>query len=199
MKGVIDFNGRFAIKFDDVHTDDFEKICRYFDDSDYGVLNADEFTFEYFGGDVEFINCYAGYLDNPHARNDVFFFTDNAARHIVESADVIDNEYKRVSVLIGAAKQLNDDELLKASLKRQAELIKAAQSDLAKEIKARTYPVRFPNIGCLDDCFCHFIRHDCPDSAGMDLSTYTKEKCPVLSEISRYRKDEISFEIKKAQ
>lgn len=199
MKGLIDFNGSFAIKFDDVHTDDFEKVCRYFDDSDYGVLNAEEFTFEYFGDDVEFINCYAGYLANPRDRNDFFFFTDNAARHTVEYADVIDNEYKRVSVLIGAAKQLNDTELLKASLKRQAEMIKAAQSDLAKEIRARTHTVKLPNIGCLDDCYYHFIRHDCPGSAGYDLSTYTKEKCPVLSEISRYRKDEISFAIKKAQ
>lgn len=199
MKGLIDFNGSFAIKFDDVHADDFEKVCRYFDDSDYGVLNAEEFTFEYFGDDVEFINSYAGYLSNPRERNDFFFFTDNAARHIVESADVIDNEYKRVSVLIGAAKQLNDTELLKASLKRQAELIKAAQSDLAKEIKARTHTVKTPYIGCVDDCYSYFKRHACPDSAGIDFSTYTKEKCHVLSEISRYRKDEISFEIKKAQ
>lgn len=199
MKGLIDFNGSFAITFDDVHTDDFEKVCQYFDDSDYGVLNTEEFTFEYFGDDVEFINCYAGYLDNPRARNDFFFFTDNAARHIVESADVIDNEYKRVSVLIGAAKQLNDTELLKASLEREAEMIKAAQSDLAKEIKARKHTVRLPNVGCLDDCCCHFIRHDCPGSAGIDFSTYMKENCPILSEISRYRKDEISYEIKKAQ
>lgn len=199
MKGLIDFNGSFAIKFDDIHTDDFEKVCRYFDDSDYGVLNAEEFTFEYFGDDVEFINCYAGYLYNPRERNDFFFFTDNAARHIVEYADVIDNEYKRVNVLIGAARQLNDTELLKSSLKRQEELIKAAQLDLAKEIKARKHTVRLPNVGCLDDCCCHFIRHDCPDSVGVDFSTYTKENCPVLSEISRYRKDEISFEIKKAQ
>ena len=199
MKGLIDFNGRFSIKFDDVHTDDFEKVLRYFDDSDYGILNAEEFTFEYFGDDVEFINSYAGYLNNPRARNDFFFFTDNAARHIVESADVIDNEYKRVVVLIGAARQLNDAELLEASLKRQAELIKAAQLDLAKEIKARKHTVRLPNVGCLDDCYCLFIRHDCPGSAGIDFSTYTKENCPVLSEISKYRKDEISFEIKKAQ
>lgn len=199
MKGLIDFNGRFAIKFDNIHTDDFEKVFRYFDDSDYRVLNAEEFTFEYFGDDVEFINCYAGYLNHPRARNDFFFFTDNAARHIAESADVIDNEYKRVSVLIGAARQLNDAELLDVSLKRQAELIKAAQLDLAKEIKARKHTVRLPNVGCLDDCYCLFIRHDCPGSAGIDFSTYTKENCPVLSEISRYRKDEISFEIKKAQ
>ena len=199
MKGLIDFNGSFAIKFDDVHTDDFEKVCQYFDDSEYGVLNAEEFTFEYFGDDVEFINSYAGYLNNPRARNDFFFFTDNAARHIVESADVIDNEYKRVNVLIGAAKQLNDTELLKSSLKREEELLKAAQSDLAKEIKARVHTVKLPNVGCLDDCYCLFIRHDCPESAGIDFSTYTKENCPVLSEISRYRKDEISFEIKKAQ
>ena len=197
MKGLIDFNGSFAIKFDDVHTDDFEKVCQYFDDSDYGVLNAEEFKFEYFGDDVEFINCYAGYLYNPRERNDFFFFTDNAARHIVECADVIDNEYKRVNV--GAAKQLNDTELLKSSLKREEELLKAAQLDLAKEIKARVHTVKLPNVGCLDDCYCYFVRHACPGSAGMDLSTYTKEKCPVLSEISRYRKDEISFEIKKAQ
>lgn len=199
MKGLIDFNGSFAIKFDDVHTDDFEKVCRYFDDSDYGVLKAEEFTVKYFGDDVEFINCYAGYLYNPRERNDFFFFTDNAARHIVENADVIDNEYKRVVVLIGAARQLNDTELLRVSLKRQAELIKAAQLDLAKEIKARKHTVRLPNVGCLDDCYCLFVRHDCPGSAGIDFSTYTKEKCPILSEISRYRKDEISFEIKKAQ
>lgn len=199
MKGLIDFNGRFAIKIDDVHTDDFEKVCRYFDDSDYGVLNAEEFTFEYFGDDVEFINSYAGYLYNPRERNDSFFFTDNAARHIVEYADVIDNEYKRVNVLIGAARQLNDTELLKSSLKREEELLKAAQSNLAKEIKARVHTVKIPNVGCLDDCYCYFVRHACPGSAGMDIHTYMEEKCPVRSEITRYRKEEISFEIKKAQ
>lgn len=189
MKFYIDYNdGSFAVKISQIRDSDFDILNEILDE-DFAPLDLKEHVFEFVGDEREFIKGFGIHVGWGFIGGDIYTYTDKAVKHIMENADVIENEYARLGLIAACAKRLGLESERKAAVKRRVEIMTAYD----EEIKAnRKRVIRTPRM-CADgeDCYKCWKEH-----SRTDFETYMTEKCALGKKIRQAKENNIPYEIK---
>lgn len=191
----IDYNGNFAIKFTNVHEEDFDRILGFADDEDFSVVSLKDFVFEFIGDEDWFINAYAGHIGLPYYWNDYIVFTDNAVKYISEKLNVIENELKRNDVAIACGKRLNNEKMVTEASENVRKMIDDyIQAELQKPVVIFV-PKR---CGDIEDCYKSMKEGCCPGISDYSIDNYERKGCPIKKRIRECISSGRPFEFKRA-
>lgn len=191
----IDYNGNFAIKFTNVHEEDFDRISGFADDEDFSVVSLKDFVFEFIGDEDWFINAYAEHIGSPNYWNDYIVFTDNAVKYISEKLNVIENELKRNDVAIACGKRLNNEKMVTEASENVRKMIDDyIQAELQKPVVIFV-PKR---CGDIEDCYKSMKEGCCPGVSDYSIDNYERKGCPIKKRIRECISSGRPFELKRA-